>query len=524
MTVTLVNVPNVPLVGTGTYQLASGETTFSAEDLADAIRAAQDPTVPAPRLKLGHTDPRFAEVVGQLDGEPAFGTVQNLCAAQGAQEVLGDYTDVPDWLAESLPSSYPGRSIEALRNYTAASGHTYRMVISAVSLLGTTWPGVTSLDDLREVLNRNGEAPELVAASGGDFAGGHAEQAVLARITRTGGPERRPASQIEAGIDVGNVRNQFLADLDTGEVPKLGSDQPQADDVGTQYWWWPRSIRIEDDGSLTIIADDDAGHLIRIPFTVQQGDLIYGTPQLVLETYVPVTSDPDEGEPVTARAPRRILASWPIRAARPSTTTTEVTTMRINGSEVDTAALRTRLGLADDAAEQVIADTLGITLEASESETQPETEPDRQPVAARAGQVPKGMRLIDQQTLTDLQAGAQTARELAATAERSQRDDAVLAAVNDGRIPVSGRQRYAERWDRDPEGTRVLLTASAEDGGLAPGLVPVSRREVGQTLDSDGQPAVIEAEHQQFMARQFPNEHARLSGGSNSRTRVRQEA
>ena len=114
MAVALVNVPDIPIVGTGTYPLASGTTTFAAEDLADAVRAAQDPTVPAPRIKIGHNDARFDQAIasGELDGEPAFGTVQNMRLSPNGQEIIGDLVDVPAWLADTMRSSYPGRSIE----------------------------------------------------------------------------------------------------------------------------------------------------------------------------------------------------------------------------------------------------------------------------------------------------------------------------------------------------------------------------------------------------------------------------
>jgi hypothetical protein len=47
------------------------------------------------------------------------------------------------------------------------------------------------------------------------------------------------------------------------------------------------------------------------------------------------------------------------------------------------------------------------------------------------------------------------------------------------------RDHYARMYDTDPEGTKHLLTASAEDGGLAPGAVP--RQEVGATSEADSQ-------------------------------------
>lgn len=512
MTVTLVTVPDVPIVSTGTYQLASGETTFSQEHLAAAVAAASDPTVPAPRLKLGHTDPRFAEAVasGELDGEPAFGTVQNLRLSDDGQTVIGDYVDVPEWLADSLASSYPGRSIEGGFNYTAASGHSYELVISACALLGVTWPGVTSLDDLREVLDQNGVAPEAIAASGGEVAGGRVESFVVARLRRTAEHEPAPGAVL-AGMDLGTVRQQFLGDLDTGEVPRPDESQPQADDVGPQIWWWPRSVRIEDDGTLTIIVDDDEGHLIRVPFTVEQGDLLYGQPELVIEQYVPVTSDPDggsSGSPVSARGPR-VLASWPVRAATRPSTTPEVTTM-----DVDTAVLRKRLGLAEDADDAAITEAL-----AAEPTPAPATEP-----APAAPAIPEGMALVDQATLDTIRDGAQQGVAVAARLAKEDRDKVILAAIQAGKFPVSRKAHYETMWDRDQDGTRTLLTASVQDGGLAAGLVPAGAREVGNTTDPDNQSQAVEAQHDGFMAQHFPNEHARLRASVTSRTRVRQEA
>lgn len=509
MTVKLVTVPNVPIVSTGTYQLATGETTFSAEDLADAVRAAQDPTIVSPRLKLGHNDTRFDEAIasGELGGEPAFGTVENLRLSDDAQTIIGDYCNIPDWLAASLPSSYPGRSIEGGWNFTAASGHTYRLVITACALLGVVWPGVTSLDDLREVLEQNGEAPEAIAADGGEFQGGRAERFVVARLIRPGDQaparETQPAD-VTAGMDLGSIRMAFCGDLDDGEVPTVPETQPGGDDVGNQLWWWPRSIRVEDDGTLCLIVDDDEGHLIQIPFTVQQDDLIYGDPQLVIETYVPVTSDPDD---VQAEGPR-VLASWPVRAAsRPSTTQQEVTTM-----DVDAAVLRTRLGLAEDADEAAIQ----AALEAAPEETH---ETDTAPTTS----VPEGMVLVDAEQWESTRSGAEQGQQVAARLARQDRDAIIQAAIQDGKFPVSRRSHYEAMWDRDAEGAHHLLTASVEDGGLAKGLVPVRNEELGGAGGDGEQGQNAVAEHEAFMERHFPQAAARLRG-TDRRVRVRQEA
>lgn len=508
MTIVLVTVPNVPIVSTGTYQLASGETTFTAEMLQDAVAAASDATIVSPRLKLGHSDPRFAEAVasGELDGEPAFGTVENLRLSEDGQTILGDYNNVPEWLAESLPSSYPGRSIEGGWNVTAASGRTYRLVITACALLGVTWPGVTSLADLQEVLEQNGAAPEQIAADGGEFQGGRAERFVVARIAQVGEP-RQDHGTVEAGIDVGDARMMLMADVDNGACPTIPDGAPGGP-VGPQIWWWPRSIRIDDDGGLSFIIDDDEGHLIQLPFTVNGADLSYGDPTVVMVQYVPVAaSAPASDGP-------RVIASWPVRAASRPSNSTEVHLM-----DVDAAVLRTRLGLADDADDAAILAALA---------TAPAPAPETTPVVAAAETtpttIPEGMALVDAETLATLRTGAQAGLDVAARQARDDRDRVIQAAIGEGRFPVSRRGHYEQAWDRDPEGTRTLLTASAAEGGLAPGLVPVGAREVGQSGDGEGQPAAIEAQHEEFMARQFPNEHARLRGSGNGRTRIRQEA
>lgn len=51
-------------------------------------------------------------------------------------------------------------------------------------------------------------------------------------------------------------------------------------------------------------------------------------------------------------------------------------------------------------------------------------------------------------------------------AQVAERDRCIAAAIAEGRFGESRRATYEEAWARDPGGTRHLLTASAEDGGL----------------------------------------------------------
>jgi hypothetical protein len=44
--------------------------------------------------------------------------------------------------------------------------------------------------------------------------------------------------------------------------------------------------------------------------------------------------------------------------------------------------------------------------------------------------------------------------------------DPVAQAVKDGKIPATRAQHYRDLMKQDPEGTRHLLTAAPQDGGL----------------------------------------------------------
>lgn len=433
MTVTLVTVPDVPIVSTGTYQLASGETTFSQEDLAAAVQAAADPAVPSPRIKLGHTDPRFDEAVASadFDGDPAFGTVENMRLSDDQQTIVADLGNVPDWLASTLPAHYPGRSIEGYQHYTSASGQTHRMVIKKLSLLGTTWPGITSLADLRQILEQS--TPDAALAS--------SKEAEPFTVTT----EPVPMSQIAAAIDLGNVRSQFVADLKASRVPKIeGSDQRR---------WWARSVRYDD--GLCLMVDDNDGRIIRLPFTEADGSLNYGEPEPVVRNYLPVAASASgDGQ--------RVLASWPVRAASRPSTTPEVTTM-----DVDSAVLRKRLGLADDADDAAITEALNA--DPTPVEASAET-PDRPAV-------PEGMTLVDTETWEQVKNGAEKGVAVAARLAQEDRDKVITAAIRAGKFGPGRREHYETLWASDEHGARETIANLAE--GLIPG------QEIGASSDGD---------------------------------------
>lgn len=515
---------NVPIVSTGTYQLGSGEATFTKDDLASAVLAANDPTVRTPRIKIGHEDPRFAAIASQLDGEPAMGALENLTLSDDGHTILADLANMPTWLGDGIETYYPNRSIEGGFNYKAPSGKDYKLVISNLALLGTTHPGIGSLPDLRELLEKNGPvaAEPTTASSGYEFSNGKAERFVMAKVGERTQAERmkmaangeamsdgsfpvgngeelkaakglartpaqrlfvmkraralkleteipdtwqadgsvKTSASVAASVDLGGMPRRFAADVADGKVPKLGDAAQDA--------WWARSVEAADEGNLSLTVDTGDG-LIRVPLTVTDSDVAYGTPEPIA-----AASGIFSGE---IKGPR-VLASYPSKPVQ------ETKTMKINGTDVDQAVVAKSLGLADDADEKTILAKLGI--EAAPAKTDP---PKPTPVAAS---LPAGVVAIDQGKLDELQANAKAGADVAKTLAEAARDKDISDAIKEGRVAASQRKTWRERYDNAPEETKILLRAKVEDGGLA-SVIPVSAREVGIAGDGGEQTLVASA-------------------------------
>lgn len=137
---TLVTVPGVELIRTGTWEISTGTWNVTTELLESAVDAYSAGVVRRPPLKLGHDDPRF-------DGEPAVGYLQNLRVTADGQRLIGDYAGVPQWLADVLASAYPSRSVEGFHD-VEVDGRTYPFVLTACAILGVTNPGITTIADI----------------------------------------------------------------------------------------------------------------------------------------------------------------------------------------------------------------------------------------------------------------------------------------------------------------------------------------------------------------------------------------
>lgn len=407
-------IPDVEIVSTGTYDLSSGTVTFTEDDLAQAVAAYEDPGVQAPRLKIGHTDPRF-------DGEPAFGKVENLRLSPDRQTVIGDYVGVPKWLADILPTAYPSRSIEGFQGATTATGKKYGLVITAVALLGTTLPGVATLEDLRQ-LYQAGVEQNL---GSGIAAAAHAISGEV----------------IHASVNVEDVRRAYYDSLSA-----------------EQMFWWVRAVLLDPP---ELIVDDDEGGLYRVPFDAAK--MNFSDP-------VPVRIEYVDADGVKASRTSATFASRDVSRPAPTNPTEEV-------DEMDPVEVRQRLGLAEDASDEDVlaqidalrSEDTGAPAAAGDSDDAPQSDDDA-PQSDDVPEVPEGLTVIDTATLESLREAA----DLGVAARRQQVEEArerlLASAVSEGRIPPARVEHYRRLHDADPKGTEQLLAS------LEPGVVPVQER------------------------------------------------
>lgn len=198
MTVETVDIKGVELAKVGVWAGGDGrgrpaQLDISREDLAAAVAAYEyalaegGPSAAEVPIKLGHT--MAQEVFGDLaakmeDGAPAYGWVGNL-RLQG-DTLVGDYLRVPDKLAGMMKSgAWRNRSIEFYRNTKwplSASGKTFRMVMSAVAVLGATAPAVKGLADIFAA-SEDSDAERFYLASAEDGPPTEAEvEKILAEV------------------------------------------------------------------------------------------------------------------------------------------------------------------------------------------------------------------------------------------------------------------------------------------------------------------------------------------------------
>lgn len=483
----LVRIPRVPILSTGTYQLGTGEFTFTEEDLIAAAAApATDAAVQWPRVKIdGLSDSFNPDAHG---GEPAFGRVENL--EVDGQTLYGDFL-VPPGLAAVIDWAYPARSVEGAPASVmgpTATGKTHELIITAVALLGVDLPGVSTLPDLMEVLAQfGGESPEQVAVMA-TVAGGR--DGTLADL--------RDAQQraIRAGLDQELVRRRFY------DATENGADSVAVPEGETGWDLWIRSLRFDDNGSPFLVVESmSSGHLYRYGLAVSGNDANFTLVGEVVEQYVAAS----------AAGRRESVAVW---ATRDESRAVMANRGGAGMTPEQIAALAAGYGL--DPATATEADIMAaaqaaVDARAAEPPADPPPpepvvpEPVPEPVAASAESrtvtVTAAQWQEMQERLGRTEADLTTRREAEA---RAHRDGLITAALADGRIAPSeaGMTRNAdgtlpEGWRRDlddaPAATERILAR------LEPNRVPIRARGVERSDETNTGQGGDDA-HKTFMA------------------------
>jgi hypothetical protein len=506
----LVTVPNVAILEAGVeYDLGTGPATFTPEDLADAVTAAnEDPSIRDPRLKLGHIDPRYNGP--QFDATPSFGSARNLRLSDNGMVVYADYVGVPKWLAPILATAFPSRSIEGSRNVQSHAGKSWKLVLRACSLLGVRWPGIVQLDDLPMLAEYYGEEIPATVEIDQDLV-------ALAAIGR--GEDLT----VTASANLDDVRRAFYQEY----VPQSGNS-----------WWWVRAVMV--DPNQLVVEDDESGQLYLMGFSSdEEGNVSFDEPQAVRVEYVTDNRETlKEAASYVAAAlavGREVTAKYESRAdSRPDA----------ERGGMDPKEIRRRLNLPEDATDEQVQQAkqeLDAMMkgdvpdpaqppaepqpgtqtpegepapgapqppaqpepDAQPGTTQPETQPEtqQQPASVAASETV----VVDKATWEEVRAGASAGTELKTAQAKKRNEDEVMAAINDGRIPPARKEHWLNALQVDYEGNSKVLAS------LAPGLVPVEQRSNGQTGETLA--ASEQQQVQQWTRGLFPETQALEASG-----------
>lgn len=142
----------VPILKVGEWMASrsDGKATgvkVTREDIAFAAEA--DASGKLPGVVLGITHPGFQASSNGKNMAPAVGAVDNLTPTDGGDTLVADIHVGPKWLADKFEDAYPRRSADWWQVDGGA-------IVHRVSLLGTDFPAIHTLDDIRDVLSDEG--------------------------------------------------------------------------------------------------------------------------------------------------------------------------------------------------------------------------------------------------------------------------------------------------------------------------------------------------------------------------------
>lgn len=493
-------ITRVPIVMAGVeYQLSTGPATFTPEDVMDFVASQEDPAIVPPRLKIGHTS-RLSQsrADGILkdgdDGVPALGKFINIDFDPTTLTAVGDLAGVPVWMAKLLKAGllYPSRSIEGFQGAETVTGKEWGLVVHAVALLGCVWPGCSTLDDLPLLYTEDGpDDLELYDEEGALIEVGNAAQAVAASgRARTAAPAR----PVEAAVNVDDVRRAFYNELGAMDLDN---------------WSWIRAIYLDPN---ELIVDDDDGSLWRVPFTISGDTVEFTDPQEVRVQYVDASSGRIRRQLALTASRGALTASYASRGESRQSVTNS------NGEDIMTPEQLAALGLPTNATRaQIHARLITLASETDPSipedddgeddgETPPETPatpatpaaPEGEPETPTTPPAPSapattaggidpsvlqqlqqaGLSVVPSSTLDSIQRDAATGAAHARQSAEERRESLIASAIREGRIRSGDAPTYRNMFAATATAqlAETLLTASVEQGGLRPGMVPVEER------------------------------------------------
>jgi hypothetical protein len=429
-----VTIPGVELLEVGEdWATSTGDFTFTAEDLAAAVAAQDDPAVRAPVIKLGHIDPRF-------DGEPALGRVVNMRTADSGQTLVGDLVGVPAWLADIMATAFPSRSIEGAYGVTTATGNTHQFMIDGLALLGVSAPAITTLEDIAGLFG-----VDSVAAGSRPDRG---DNNVVLRSRAT--LPHVPPVRVDAAVSTEDVRRAYY------EGPG-----------GDEWALWIREVHI--DPQELIFTNDETGSLERVAYTIDGDEVAFA-------------------EPIEVRIVYQDIAASGVNAGASQLPGTVIFASRAESRpEVHMALddLRSALGLPESATDEEVQAAAVERLSADPPEpdpAQPAPEPAPVPTpepAPVAAGVPEGAVLVDASTLAQLQVQAGQGAAAAATLARRDRDAFIGRVAGSGRLAPANndlRASLEREWERDPAAAERVAAQLA---------VVVPLEEIGHDLGAE---------------------------------------
>lgn len=439
----LVTVRGVELIKVGSWAAASGQFQATSERLHQAVAAVSCPAVRNPVLRLGHnslsSDGAMVGAGGEspaVVGEPALGYVSNMRVVMGAT-LVGDYCGMPRWFSEIISSAYPDRSIEGFHPYICQLGHEHPFALTAVALLGVERPAIGTLESLNI---RDVAALYDVALSEG-------EDGSLPVTIMLGA---KPMTSVTAQATVDDVLSAFY-------------DQPS---VESNYWLWIEEIFV--DPAQIIAYDDSDGSRWAYTFTIDDsGAVQFSDPTQVLKTYV--TAMAEKAKPAKSFAsaaesrPKSIIAREQRREFMASEQTPTDTGKGTAVEDNELTRLRTLVGVADDADFDMVHAAIQ---EALTERAEPTVEPE--PAAASAGDTVT----VDRAAFAELQRHAALGVAAHERQEREDRDYAVRAAIEDGRIAPVARDAWLTALSTGPQAARTATLEALNS--LPKGTIPVA--------------------------------------------------